>query len=290
MYPAPFEYHSPQTLAEALALLEQYGDDGKAIAGSQSLVPMMKLRLVSPQHLVDLRKLPGMTGIREAGGMLVVGAMTTHREVENNKLAQSKLAILSEAAANIGDRQVRNMGTIGGSLSHADPSADWPAVTLALDASVQIVGKKGERSLKIDQFILGPLTSVLAPGELIFDVRVPLPAARTGSAYEKCPHPASRFAIVGVAAVLTLDAGGKVQAARVAVTGIGPKAARASQLEKALIGKAPDAATLQAAAAHASDGIELRPDLTGSAAYKAHLASAYALRALTKAAQRAGQK
>ncbi len=287
MYPAQFEYHSPKTLAEALALLEQSGEDGKAIAGSQSLVPMMKLRLVTPQHVIDLRKLPGFSGIRDTGGELQIGAMTTHREVENSALAREKLPILSEAAGNIGDRQVRNMGTIGGSLAHADPSADWPAVTLALDASVHIVGKKGERSVKIEDFIVGPLTTNLEPGELIFQVRVPLAAARTGSAYEKCPHPASRFAVVGVAAVLTLDGAGKVQSARVAVTGLGPKAARAQKLEAALIGKVPDAASLQAAAAFASDGIEVRADLTGSADYKAHLTMTYAMRALTKAAARA---
>jgi len=287
MYPAAFEYHAPKTLAEALAMLEQHVDAAKAIAGSQSLVPMMKLRLVQPEHLIDLRKLPGMVGVWEAGGVLQIGALTTHRQVEHDELARKRIPMLSEAAGNIGDRQVRNMGTIGGSLAHADPSADWPAVTIALDATLQVVGKKGERAVKAEDFILGPLTTVLEPGEIIAQVRVPIPAARTGSAYEKCPHPASRFAIVGIAAALTLDGAGKVSVARVAITGAGPKATRATGVEQALIGKAPDAAAIQAASAHATDGIEIREDLIGTAAYKTHLAQAFAARALTAAAARA---
>ena len=287
MYPAAFEYHAPKTLAEALSLLEQHGDDAKVISGSMSLVPMMKLRLVTPPHLVDLRKLPGLSGVSEANGGVRIGAMTTHRDVERNELARKNLPILAEAAGNIGDPQVRNKGTIGGSLAHADPSADWPAVALALGATVQITGKSGERSATIEELIVGPLTTSLNPGELITSVHFPAAAARTGSAYEKCPHPASRFAVVGVAAVITLDAGGKVQSARVAITGLGPKATRASAVEQALVGKAADAAAIEAAAQHASDGIEVRADLTGSAAYKAHLAATYAGRAVAKAAARA---
>jgi carbon-monoxide dehydrogenase medium subunit len=289
MYPAPFEYHSPKTLAEALALLEQHGDAGKAIAGSMSLVPMMKLRLVTPAHVIDLRKLPGMVGVWETGGALQIGAMTTHRQIEHDATVRKVMPMMAEAAGNIGDRQVRNMGTIGGSLAHADPSADWPAVTIALDATLQLVSKSGERSVKAEDFIVGPLTTVLQPGELIAQVRIPAAAARTGRAYEKCPHPASRFAIAGIAAALTLDAAGKIASARVAITGVGPKASRASGVEKALLGKAPDAAAIEAAAAHATDGIEVRDDLVGSADYKKHLAKAFAIRALTRAASEAGR-
>src|SRR5712691_8484183 len=195
MYPAPFEYHAPRSIAEAIALLTQHGDQAKVISGSQSLVPLMKLRLTTPAHVVDLRKVPGMSGIREEGGALVIGALTTHRAIERSEAVRAKLPILPEAAALIGDPQVRNLGTIGGSLAHADPSADWPAVTTALDASVQIAGKKGERTVKIEDFIVGPLTTALGPGELLVQVRVPIPGARSGAAYEKYPHPASRFAV-----------------------------------------------------------------------------------------------
>ncbi len=287
MYPAPFEYHAPASVAEALSLLGKYGDEAKLIAGSMSLVPLMKLRLASPKHLVDLRKLPGLTSVSESGGSLRIGAMTTHHALEKDPVAAKRLPIIGETAGHIGDAQVRNQGTIGGSLSHADPSADWPAVTLALDASVEIASEGGERTMKIEDFIVGPLTSALEPGEILVQVRVPLPAARTGSAYEKHPHPASRFAVAGVAAVLTLDASGAVQGARLVVTGLGSKATRAAAAEKALVGRKPDAAAIKAAAAQVTEGIEVRDDLNGTAAYRKNLAAVMAERAIGRAAARA---
>src|SRR5712664_1849103 len=220
MYPASFEYHAPTTIAEAIALLGRYGDEAKVLSGSQSLIPLMKLRLARPAHLVDLRKVDGLTGVREVQGSLQIGALTTHAALAKSELLRAKLPMAAEAAGQIGDAQVRNLGTIGGSLAHADPSADWPAVLLALDASVQIAGARGERSVKIDQFIVGPLTTVLEPGEILTQVSVPLPAGRYGGAYEKLPHPASRFAIVGVAAELFLDGKGAVQSSRAAITGL----------------------------------------------------------------------
>jgi len=287
MYAAPFEYHAPASIADAVALLEQFGDDAKVVSGSQSLVPLMKLRLSQPKHLVDLRKVPGLTSIAESFGVLVVGGMTTHHAVSVSEMVRTRFPMMAEAAGNIGDAQVRNMGTIGGSLSHADPSADWPAVLLALDASVQIAGARGERAVKMEQFIIGPLTTVLESGEILTHVSVPLPEGRYGGAYEKLPHPASRFAIVGVAAEIFLDGKGAVQSSRVAITGLGSKATRAGHVEQALQGKTPDAAALKAAAARAAEGIELRADLIGSAAYKANVAAVYAERALKRAVARA---
>ncbi len=287
MYAAPFEYHSPSTLAEALSLLSKYGEEAKVLSGSMSLVPLMKLRLAQPGHVVDLRKVPGLSGISESGGSVVVGGRTTHHEVSASAVVRSKLPMMAEAAGQIGDPQVRNLGTIGGSLSHADPSADWPAVLVALDASVQIASTKRERTVKVEQFIVGPLTTVLEPGEILTHVRVPLPSGKYGGAYEKLPHPASRFAIVGVAAEVFLDAKGAVQSSRIAVTGLASKVARATHAEQALQGKAPDAAAVKAAAARAAEGIELRADLTGSADYKAHLAAVYAERAISRAVARA---
>jgi carbon-monoxide dehydrogenase medium subunit len=287
MYAAPFEYHAPATVADAVALLKQFGEDAKVVSGSQSLVPLMKLRLASLKHLVDLRKVPGLTGISERGDAIVIGGMTTHQAISASELIRKKLPMMAEAAGNIGDVQVRNMGTIGGSLAHADPSADWPAVLTALDASVQIASGSGERTVKVDQLIVGPLTTVLQLAEILTHVRVPLPQGRYGGAYEKLPHPASRFAVVGVAVEIFLDARGAVQSSRIALTGLGPKVSRATGVEQALQGKAPDPAALKAAAARAAEGIELRDDLIGSAAYRANLAAVYAERALKRAVSRA---
>jgi aerobic carbon-monoxide dehydrogenase medium subunit len=287
MYPAPFEYHVPSTVAEAVALLGRWQDDAKVIAGSQSLIPMMKLRLATPKHVIDLRKVPGLTGVSEEGGALVIGALTTHRDIESSEIARSRLPILSEAAGGIGDAQVRNLGTIGGSLAHADPAADWPAVTTALDASVRVAGPQGQRTVPVEKLITGPLTTVLEPGEILVQVRVPLPGARSGSAYEKLPHPASRFAIVGVAAAVELDGKGTVQRARVALTGLGPKVTRATAVEQALQGKATSPDYLSSASRRAADGLELRADSIGSADYKAHLAAVYTERALRRAVARA---
>jgi carbon-monoxide dehydrogenase medium subunit len=287
MYPPPFDYHAPSSINDALALLNEHGDDAKVVSGGMSLIPLLKFRLAYPKHLVDLRKVPGLVGVWESGHTLQIGGMTTHHAVATNALAKAKAPMLAEAAALIGDAQVRNRGTIGGSLAHADPSADWPAVTLALDGSVVLVSKKGERSMSIGEFIVGPLTSALEPGEIVTQVRVQVPAGKSGAAYEKLAHPASRFAIVGVAASLSVGADGKVTSARVAITGVGPKPQRSAKAEAALVGQAIGAAALEKAAGLAADGIELRADLTGSADYHAQLARVTAGKALARAAARA---
>ena len=290
MYSAPFEYHAPATLSEAISLLGRYGDEAKVLAGSQSLIPLMKLRLARPAHVVDLRKVDGLTGVREAQGALLVGALTTHAAMASSELVRSKLPMAAEAASQIGDAQVRNVGTIGGSLAHADPAADWPAVLTALDATVVVVGPRGERTLKVPDLITGPLSTVLENGELLTQIKISLPPARTAGAYEKLPNPASRFAMVGVAAEVSLDARNSVQWSRIAITGLAPKVARAAGVEQALQGKSGDAAAVKAAAARAADGIELRPDLSGSAAYKAQLAAVYTERAVLRAISRARER
>ena len=290
MYSAPFEYHAPATLSEAIALLGRYGDEAKVLAGSQSLIALMKLRLAQPAHVVDLRKVDGLTGVREAQGALLVGALTTHAAMAASELVRAKLPMAAEAASQIGDPQVRNLGTIGGSLAHADPSADWPAVLTALDATVVLAGPRGERTLKVQDLITGPLSTVLENGELLTQVKIPLPPARTAGAYEKLPNPASRFAVVGVAAEVSLDARNAVQWSRIAITGLAPKVTRATAVEQALQGKTADAATVKAASARAAAGMELRPDLTGSAAYKAQLAAVYTERAVLRAVSRARER
>lgn len=282
MYPAQFEYHTPGTIKEALEMLARYKDDAKLIAGGHSLLPAMKLRLTQPKHLVDLRKLQGLSGVKEEGGTLVIGAMTTHYAVESSPVVKAKCPVLAATAAQIGDPMVRNMGTIGGSLAHADPAADYPATVIAVGAEMVAEGPKGRRSIKVDDFFKGLFTTALAPDEIITEVRVPACGPKVGSAYLKFPHPASRFAVVGVAAVLTMD-NGKVAKASIGITGAGTKAVRAKGVEAGLTGKALDAATIQAAAEKAPDGVDVQADLQGSEEYKRHLLKVFARRAIEAA-------
>jgi aerobic carbon-monoxide dehydrogenase medium subunit len=282
MYPAQFDYHTPGTVREALDLLGRYKDDAKLLAGGHSLLPAMKLRLAQPKHLVDLRKVPGLTGIKEEGGMLVIGAMTTHYAVESSPVVKSKCPVLAATAGQIGDPMVRNMGTIGGSLAHADPAADYPACIIALGAEMVAEGPRGKRTIKADDFFKGLLTTALAADEILTEVRVPVCGPKVGCNYQKFPHPASRFAVVGVAAVLTVD-GGKVTKASIGITGAGTKATRAKGVEAGLVGKALDAATVQAAADKAADGVDVQADLQGSEDYKRHLLRVFARRAIEAA-------
>lgn len=285
MYPAQFDYHTPGTVKEALDLLGKYKDDAKLLAGGHSLLPAMKFRLARPAHLVDLRKVPGLSGIKEVGGMLVIGAMTTHWAVESSPLVKAKCPVLAQTAAQIGDPMVRNMGTIGGSLTHADPAADYPATIIALNAEMVLEGPKGKRTIQVDDFFKSLMTTAVGPDEILTEVRVPVCGANVGCAYMKFPHPASRFAVVGVAAVLTVE-GGKVSKASIGITGAGTKAVRARGVEAALLGKALDAATIQAAAEKAPDGVDVQADLQGSVEYKTHLLKVFAKRAIEAAAKK----
>jgi len=283
MYPAQFDYHTPSTVREALDLLGRHRDDAKLLAGGHSLLPAMKFRLAQPKHLVDLRKVPGLSAIKDEGAMLAIGAMTTHYAVESSSVVKSKCPVLASTAALIGDPMVRNMGTIGGSLAHADPAADYPAVIIACAAEMVAEGAKGKRTIKADDFFKGLLTTALTPDEILTEVRVPVSGPKMGGAYLKFPHPASRFAVVGVAAVLTVD-GGKVTKASIGITGAGTKAVRAKGVEAGLTGKALDAATIQAAADKAPDGVDVQADLQGSEEYKRHLLKVFAKRAIEAAA------
>jgi aerobic carbon-monoxide dehydrogenase medium subunit len=286
MYPSPFEYHRAGSVQDAVALLGKYGEAAKLIAGGHSLLPLMKLRLAQPKHLIDVRRIPGLNGIHEDRGAMVIGAATPHAALEASALLRQRLPVVSEAAALIGDAQVRNMGTIGGSLAHADPGADLPAVLLALGGELVVLGPRGTRTVPADDFFVDLMTTALGPGEMITEVRLPFPPSGSGAAYEKYPHPASRYAVAGAAALLTV-AGGKVTAARVALTGLGRKAARAKGVESVLLGKAADAASLGAAAEKAADGLQLRADAQLPEPYRRALAVTYTRRALLAAAKRA---
>ena len=283
MYPASFDYHTPGSVQEAISLLGKLLDDAKLLAGGHSLIPMMKLRLAQPKHLIDLRKVPGLAGIREDGGSIALGAMTTHWQVESSKLLQAKIPVVSDAAGMIGDPQVRNLGTIGGSLAHADPAADMPAVMIALGVEFVIEGARGRRTVKVDDFFKGLMMTAVGPDEILVEIRVPVPPAGSGAAYLKFPHPASRFAVVGVCAALTVDGKGICTKAGVGVTGAGTKAVRAKGVEAGLAGKALDQAAIEAAAAKAADGVDVQADLQGSVEYKSHLVRVHARRAIEAA-------
>lgn len=279
-----FEYTTPADLAEVLKLLADPG--AKVLAGGMSLIPMMKLRLAAPETLVDLRRVPGLGSIREDAGRLQIGAMVTHYELESTPLVRTKCPLLAEAAANIGDVQVRNSGTIGGSVAHADPAADYPASLRALEATVKIASAKGERTISIGDFLIDTFTTALEPGELIVEISVPVEAAGAGVSYKKCLQPASGFAIVGVAARV-VRSGGKVSMARIGVTGLSGNSFRAVEAEKKLEGSAGAAEDIAKAVAGIADGVDANSDVHASADYRRHLARVFAARALTEAVARA---
>lgn len=287
MIPEPFEYHVPRTLEEAAQLIAEFGDDGKLLAGGHSLVPMMKLRLASPRHLVDIARLDGLRHITEKDGRIEIGALTTHYRIESSSLLKEKCPLLPLTAQHIGDVQVRNKGTLGGSLVHADPAADWPATAVALGAELKAVSTNGERWIPASEFFVDLMMTTLAPGEIVTAIRFPVLPARSGDAYAKHHHPASGFAVVGVAARITLDEKGHVQSARVGITGIASAAYRATVVEDAIRGKSPAVKYLQGAASHAADGIEANGDLYASAEFRVHLATVYTERALAAAAETA---
>jgi carbon-monoxide dehydrogenase medium subunit len=276
MIPQQFEYSAPKTLDEALGLL---AEGAKPLAGGMSLIPMMKLRLANPEHLVDLGRIKDLSYIREQDGALHIGATATHHDVESSALLRGKCPLLAETASHIGDVQVRNMGTIGGSVAHADPAADYPAALQALEAKIVVKGVKSERTVSADDFFVDTFTTALEPGEIVREVIVPLDGAGTGTNYQKVLQPASGFAIVGVA-VRVRKQGDKVAMARIGVTGLSNRAFRAREAEKALEGRGGSPAEIQAVAALVGQGIDANSDLHASADYRLHLSAVYAAKAL----------
>ena len=290
MIPAQFEYVAPRTLEDALRLVERHGDEAKILAGGHSLLPLMKLRLAQPRYVIDIGRLRNMNYIREENGQIAIGALTTHAEIESSALLRAKCPLLSETAASIGDVQVRNRGTLGGSLAHADPAADYPAAVLALNAEIIAASTGGTRTIPVSEYFLDMLTTALRPGEILSQVRVAPQPPHTGAAYEKLHQPASGFAIVGVAAKLTLGNGGTIEDVAIGVTGLGPKAFRAETAENTLRGKKASEKLFAEAAQHAAQGIEPLSDLHASADYRRNMAIVYARRALNRAFARAQGK
>lgn len=289
MISSAFAYHAPTSVAEAASLLAEHGEEAKLLAGGHSLIPLMKLRLAEPSVLIDLGKIGDMAYIREAdGGGLAIGAMTTYASLVSSELVRQRAPALADAAAQVADAQVRNMGTIGGSLAHADPAGDLPAVAIALRAELVTSSTGGHRTISADDFFVDLFTTALEPGEILNEVRIPALPPNSGSAYAKFGNKASHYAIVGVAAVVSRNADGSCAGASVGITGAGANAVRAADAEAALVGSALDDAAIKAAAAAAGNGIEFNEDVHASAEYRAHLTAVYAERAIRAAAGNAG--
>ena len=290
MIPAEFEYESPATLEEALRLLGRHGDEAKILAGGHSLLPMMKLHLAAPRYVVDIGRLRGMDYIREEKETIAIGALVTHAQIAASDLLREKCPLLPETASVIGDMQVRNRGTIGGNLAHADPAADYPATILALDAQMIVQSSSGKRTIPADKFFVDLLTTGIRPGEILTEIRVPVRREGEGSAYRKFHQPASGFALVGAAARVTMGKGGKIEDIALGMTGVGSKAYRAAAVEKALSGKSVTEKQITEACAKAAQGVEPLSDIFASADYRREMASVFARRAISAAIERASSK
>src|SRR5215211_3525789 len=286
MIPAQFDYQAPASLEEAVSLLAADPDGAKILAGGHSLIPAMKLRLAQPQLLVDIARIKSLSYIREEGDQILIGATTTHYQLESSDLLKTICPLLPACAASIGDVQVRNKGTIGGSVAHSDPAGDWPSAVLALDADLVLVGTSGERTVKAENFFVHLLTTDLQPGEILREIRIKKPSGSFGYAYQKVRHPASGFAVVGIAVHLALNDDGSCKSAGIGVTGVGVKAYRATAVEATLAGTSLDDNTIVNAVAHVCDGIDPNSDLYASSEYRCHLATVHARRAIQAAKAR----
>jgi carbon-monoxide dehydrogenase medium subunit len=282
MFPAAFDYHAPDTLNDALSLLRQHREDAKLLAGGHSLIPLMKLRLATPAVVIDLGRIDALKGIRVDGNEVIIGALTTHHAIEASPIAHTSVPILADTAAAIGDIQVRNRGTIGGSVAHADPAADWPATLLALDASFVIESTAGRRVVPAGQFFQGLMTTAVESGDILSEVRIPIPSEGL-HAYEKVRQPASGFALVGIAIQLAMH-GDVCRRAAIGLTGIAPQPSRATAAEAELAGQRLDDAVIVRAADHVADGLDPLDDLHASSEFRAHLARVHARRALKRLA------
>ena len=286
MIPASFEYFAPTTLAEAFRLLRRHGSEAKVLAGGHSLVPMMKLRLARPPCVIDLQRIPELAYIREEDGHLAIGAMTSYYQIESSPLVQHRAPALAEAAAQVADIQVRNKGTIGGALAHADPAADLPAAILALEAELCSRTSRSQRSIEAHRFFVDILTTRLRANEILTKIRIPVAPAHRGEAYKKFANKASHFAIVGVAAVVTLGHDGVCEKVRIGITGAGPKAVRARASERILEGNEPTERHIERAAKVATRGMQFLGDIHASEEYRAHLTRVFTRRALQEAVSR----
>lgn len=287
MNPAAFEYIRAENLQDTITALQRDGDGAKLIAGGHSLLPIMKLRLAEPERLIDIGRLAELRGIRREDGALVLGALTTHHQIASDPLIADTAPLLAETAALIGDRQVRNRGTIGGALAHADAAADYPAAILALEATIVAEGPAGRREIAAGDFFVDFLTTALAPAEVLTEIRFPIAGPGQGWSYQKLANQASGYAIVGVAALVEFDADGTLGDARIGVTGAAPVPWRANAAESVLRGQRPDDGAIRAASSLVPDGVELLDDLHGSADYRRMVTRGLTQRALLVAFEKA---
>ena len=287
MIPSEFEYQAPKTLDEALRALGRHGDEAKILAGGHSLLPMMKLRLAAPRYIVDIGRIRGMDYIREERDKIAIGALVAHAQVITSELLRAKCSLLPETASEIGDMQVRNRGTIGGSVAHSDPAADYPAAILALDAEMVVQSSAGKRTIPAGDFFVDLLTTQIRPGEILTEVRVPIKRAGEGMAYKKFHQPASGFAIVGAAARVIAGKSGQIEDIALGMTGVGSKAYRATAVEKSLRGKTASESLIAEACAKAAQGVDPLGDIFASAEYRREMASVFARRAITSALEKA---
>ena len=288
MYPAEFDYVKVSSLEEAISLKQQ-GDESSILAGGHSLIPAMKLRLSSPSAVIDISGINGLTEIKKNGTSLDIGALVTHRVLEFSDVVKSNCAVLAETAGKISDPAVRNHGTLGGSLAHADPAADYPALVLALGAEILVTGKSGDRVIAAEDFFTGLFETSLGADEIITKVKFPVLGKATGAAYQKFGHPSSRFAVVGVAATVTVDGSGNCTEATVGVTGAAAYAFRATRVENELVGKKLDERSITEATQLVADASDLMGEVFASAEYRTQLCSVMAKRALIAAVSDAAQ-
>jgi carbon-monoxide dehydrogenase medium subunit len=288
MIPAAFEYHAPTTLADAVALLARYGEDAKVLSGGQSLIPMMKLRLAAPRHVVDINRIPGLDHVREAGGGLSIGALAREADLEASPLVAARYPILVDTCRVIADPLVRNLATVAGNLAHGDPANDHPATMLALGAEVVAVGPRGERRIPVAGLFTGPFATALAADEVLTEVRVPAPPPRSGGAYFKLERKVGDFATAAVAVQVTLAADGTCQRAGIGLTNVGPTPLAARRAEAYLAGKRLDDGSVREAGRLAAAEAAPTADGRGSVEYKRDLVRVLTARALRRAAERAG--
>jgi carbon-monoxide dehydrogenase medium subunit len=287
MFPATFGYFAAHSVEEACALLTTYGDDAKLLAGGHSLIPAMKLRLAAPKYLIDLGTVPGLHGIRLEGDSVTIGALTVHADIAASDLVRQHVPGLAEAASLIGDVQVRNRGTIGGSVAHNDPAADLPVILLALHATFVLVSPAGSRMVAAADFFVDFFTTALAANEVLTEIRVPLPASGAGTAYAKLGHPASGYVVVSAGVLINRQSSGQCASACIAIGGLGGGPKRAAATEAALQGQVLTPEVIAAAAARAAEGTDPDGDAYASAAYKRHVAGVYARQAMAAAVRRA---
>jgi len=286
MIPASFEYFRPKAMGEAFALLEQHGEEAKILSGGQSLIPMMKLRLARPAYIIDINEIPGLRYVKEEDGYLKIGGLTHEADLEASALIQSKYPIILDTASLIADPQVRNMATVGGNLAHGDPANDHPATMLALNAQVIATGSHGQRAIPVKDFFLSLFTTALQHGEILTEIRIPIPPARSGGAYFKLERKVGDFATVGVAAQVSLDSNQACERAGIGLTNVGPTPIKAKKAEEFLRGKTLDEFHIKQAARLAVEDARPSPDLRGPAEYKAGMVKELTRRALTRARER----